>query len=86
MIEFDARLVGIIVVGVVIEFAAIAIWFARTGRTRLIRPLGYFLGAGASLMVALRFALLGGLNLGVAAAMFSALLFHLAMLVWLFRR
>ncbi len=72
----SGRIVDLMLLFVVVEVAAIAfIRYRRTGDLSLL-PLIANIGAGASLMVALRISLTSGSWQGITACLLAALVFH----------
>lgn len=84
--SFPVPLIDAILVGVLIEGAAIAIWLRRRSRRRMVTPVMLFLASGALLMIALRLALIDASFLVVAAPLLGAFLAHLAVLRRCFKR
>ncbi len=73
------RLVDLIIVGVIVEGGALALYRRRTGRGMPVREVIAFLGAGLALLLALRATMDqgGGRNgAGFALAMAVGLAFH----------
>ncbi len=86
MIQFTAPMIDAILVGVVLEFLAIAWFLRRKGRSFLVTPIFFFLASGAALMVALRFSLDGAQQSLIALPMLAALFLHATFLVVAVRR
>lgn len=86
MITFTAPLIDLILIGVAIEFAGLAIWLRRRGDHHLVTPTLFFLASGGALMVALRFALAQDQQGLIALPMLMALFLHGTFLAILIRR
>lgn len=86
MIEITPFLIDLIIIAVAIEFVILAALLQRVGATYLITPLFLFLGSGALLLAAIRFAL-SSMDAGwMAAALFGSLCTHAASLYWAAQR
>lgn len=73
-------LIDAILVGVFAEWLVLRRVFGAETARRWRRPLGLYLGSGALLLLAVRFALGDGDRAGVAAALAAAFVVHLASL------
>ena len=72
----SGRIVDVMLVFIALEIAIIATIRHRRGGAVSALPLLANIGAGASLMVALRFSLTGGSWLWITACLLAALVFH----------
>lgn len=79
-------MIDAILIGVVLEFLAIAYFLRRSGRAFLVAPIFFFLASGGALMVALRFSLDGGQRPLIALPMLAALFLHAIFLIVALRR
>ena len=86
MIEITPSLIDLIIIAVAIEFALLAALLIIARATYLVTPLFLFLGSGALLLAAMRFAL-SSIDAGwTAAALFGSLCAHTALLCWAVQR
>ncbi|MEM9233384.1 MAG: hypothetical protein AAGA69_04000 [Pseudomonadota bacterium] len=81
----SSHLFDMILIGIFAEFLILAFLCRRHNRHRLILPLALFLGSGAALMGALRFAIDGQQDLWVSISLSVALVAHIAFLALFFR-
>ena len=82
MIEITPFLIDLIIIAVAIEFALLAALLIIARATYLVTPLFLFLGSGALLLAAMRFAL-SSIDAGwTAAALLGSLCTHAALLYW----
>lgn len=75
-----ARLLDLVMLGVIIEAVALVVYRRRTGRGMPVREVGSFLGAGLGLLLAARMTsptTTSGSLAGFAAAMAFALVCHI---------
>ena len=77
----SGRIVDVMLAFVVLEVVALQVWRARSGRGIALLPLLTNLGAGVSLMLALRAQLTGMGWTAVAAFLVLSLVFHVSDLV-----
>ena len=82
----SGRIVELMAVVVALELVVLVAYWRRTGRGVAPRALLANLGAGGSLMLALRAALTGAGALAVAACLIAALVCHVADLALRWRR
>lgn len=82
----SGRIVTVMGVFVALEVVALLVWRARTGRGIPAAQLLANIGAGGSLMLALRAALVGAGTGAVAGWLLGALVFHAADLALRWRR
>ena len=82
----SGRIVDLMGAFVALEVAALLAWRARTGRGPAPAPLLANVGAGVSLMLALRAALTGASTAAIAAWLLAALGCHAADLALRWRR
>ena len=82
----SGRIVDVMAVFVAIEIVCLVLYWRRTGRGIPPRALLLNIGAGGSLMLALRAALVGASSASVAAWLLGALVFHVADLAQRWRR
>jgi hypothetical protein len=73
----SGRIIDLILVMVVLEAAALAVWHRRTGRGVAPGAMAATIGSGAALMLAVRAALVGAWWGWVAMPLLAALLAHL---------
>lgn len=74
----SGRIVDLMLLFVLLEIAALLMWHRRTGRGIAPRALLLNVGAGVSLMLALRTVLTGAPWTWTAACLIGALFFHVA--------
>ena len=73
----NGRIIDAILVLVLVEAIALAVYHRATGRGIALREVLWTLASGACLMIALRIALTGGAWYAVAAPLTAALITHL---------
>ncbi len=74
----SGRIVDLMLVVLAIELVAVQVYRRRTGGGIAFVPMLLNLGAGGSLMLALRAALIGSGPLWIAVFLLSSLVFHVA--------
>ena len=82
----SGRIVDLMGAFVALEIALLVLYWRRTGRGVPPLPLLLNIGAGGSLMLALRAVLTGATTLVIAACLLGALFFHVADLAQRWRR
>ncbi|MEM8546571.1 MAG: hypothetical protein AAGF46_00280, partial [Pseudomonadota bacterium] len=78
----SGRIVDLMLLVIAVEIVALIAYRVTTGRGLAVPALLLNVGAGGSLMVALRFVLTDAGTLAVAGALVAALVFHVGDLLW----